>query len=138
MSILGIDCCFGNDVYLHKPTQGTVSILSTNNNYTSGPVKVCVDYQYRSVCADDVNDTIATAMCRSIYGPHVSGTAGLRDNSLNDVIFPLTPTGLTDISCTGDSFNIPSCNYSISDCSDRGGEAFISCGKNLRMQSFDN
>lgn len=138
LPILGIDCCYGNDVYLHKPAQGTLSVLSNNNNYTAGPVKVCVDYQYRSVCADDVNDTIATAMCHSIYGPHVYGAAGPPDSSVNDVIYPLTPTGLTNISCTGDSFNVSSCSYSISDCSNRGGEAFISCSKNLTMQSFNN
>ena len=120
----GIDCCFGNDVYLHKPNEG---ISLGYYNYSIGSVKACVDNQYHSVCADDVNETIATAMCRSIHGPTTSGITGLSEGVADNIVYPLTPTSLTDISCSGNSFDTSSCNYTVSDCSDRGGEAVITC-----------
>ena len=121
---IGIDCCFGNDVYLHRPNVG---FLPVAGNYTFGSVKACVDYQYRSVCVRDMTDDIATAMCRTRFGPNAIGQVIFYGSVGDNIVYPLTPTSLTNISCNGNSFNTSSCNYTVSDCSDRGGEAVISC-----------
>lgn len=117
-------CYDDKGAVFHREATGT---LEGGISFSIGPVKVCVNHTYSSVCSEGVNELTATALCQSIIGsPYVYGAAGGSDSSINDFVYPLSPTGLTDINCTtGDMFD--DCTYTKSDCSNDGGEAIITC-----------
>lgn len=79
------------------------------------------------MCSQGINDDTATLLCRSVLGTNAYGALGFFGSSIEDFVFPLTPTSLSNVTCSTDEFDSSSCTYTTSDCSNLGGEAVISC-----------
>ena len=119
--------CYGNSHRLNKPGQG---LLSNGIPYAIGPVQLCINSTYATVCNKGLNAYSATQLCHSIINPTSLGSPGLFGIDKNNLVYPLTSNALSDIQCPNEFFNSSACSFTFSSnngCSDFGGDAVISC-----------
>lgn len=112
---------------MYRPGVGRIS---DGTGFSIGPVQACINSTYATVCKNELDFMSATQICRKAIAPFSYGAPGLFGNDINNFVFPLTPSGLGNISCPRESFDNVSCNFTFSDrkgCSALGGDAVISC-----------
>ena len=119
------------EYYLYNQKSYANGRFHNQTNFQIAYVKVCINGSFHVLCNENLSVETASALCSTSIG-YSLGYPGPLYGSSSDYLLPESSNGVYNINCSGDSFSLNDCSFSIvadtSDgCDANGGPALVTC-----------